>query len=408
MEYYVKNLNNGLRTVFKHNDSPVVHIGLIVGAGSRDEATNEHGLAHFIEHTVFKGTQKRKSFHILSYIDNIGGEINAFTSREETCLYASVPAEHAERAMDLLSDVFFHCTFPEKEIEKEKEVVIEEIKYYRDLPDETILDDFEERLFPDHPLGRNILGKPSVIKSFTPKRIRDFIREHYTADCTLISGTGGINNALWEKLTAKYFGDSSLLPIAPVRKPFESYTPFDIRIPKKTHQSHCVMGAAAYSFANPRRTGLVLLNNVLGGPGNNSRLNLSIRERHGLAYNVESNYNPYSDTGTFLIYVGADPKQMEKAVLLARTELQKLCTEKLGTLQLQRAKQQICGQMILAHESPLAEMLSMGKSLLIRNEVYSLEDAIADINSLNASELLDIANDIFDSSRISTLVYTHK
>lgn len=408
MDYHLSQLPNGVRTAFKVNNSPVAHIGIIVGTGSRDEAEKEHGLAHFIEHTVFKGTQKRKSFHILNYIDNIGGEINAFTSREETCLYASVPVKHSERAMDLLSDVFFHCTFPDKEVTKEKEVVIEEIKYYRDLPDETILDDFEERLYPFHPLGRSILGTPACVKSFTPKRIRGFIHDHYTADRTIISGAGGLDPKTWTRLTQSYFGGSPLLPDAPERKHFSGYLPFDVRIAKKTHQSHCVMGTTAYSFADKGRTGLVLLNNILGGPGNNSRLNLSIREKHGLAYNVESNYNPYTDTGTFLIYLGADPKQMDKAMDLARAELLKLCTDQLGTLQMQRAKQQICGQMIIANESSLSEMLSLGKSVLIRDQVYTLEEAIADIEKLDARTLRDIANDIFCPDRISTLIYSNK
>lgn len=408
MEYFTDQTSSGIRTIFKRTASPAVHIGIVIGAGSRDEKTREHGLAHFIEHTVFKGTQKRKSYHILSYIDNIGGEINAFTSREETCLYASVPLPYAEKALDLLSDVFAHSTFPEKEIEREKEVVIEEIQYYRDLPDETILDEFEELVFPGHPLGRAVLGTPDCVRSFTGAQIRHFMAQQYTAERTVLSCTGNLEPRKWQKMAEKYFGNIKLAPGTPVRKACNAYQTFEKEVPRKNHQGHCVMGATAYSYMDPHRVGLVLLNNILGGPGNNSRLNLAIRERKGLVYNIESNYAPYTDTGIFSIYMGADHKNIRHAMELTRKELMRLCNEKLGIMQMHHAKQQIIGQMTVGMESNLGEMLSMGKSLLIRGCPYSLEQAIYEIRQLSPEDLLEIANDIFNPDRISALVYLNK
>jgi len=408
MEYYQHQMSGGIRSIFTPTSSPVSHIGIIIGAGSRDEEKKEHGLAHFIEHTVFKGTRKRKSFHILSYIDNIGGEINAFTSREETCLYASVPLPFTERAMELLSDVFANSTFPEKEIQREKEVVIEEIHYYRDLPDETILDEFEELVFLNHPLGRSVLGTPDCVKAFTSDQIRQFMARHYTAPRTILSCAGNLKPEKWQKLSEKYFGHIPLAAETPQRTPFSGYQVFNKAVPKKNHQGHCVMGGPAYAFADEKRIGLVLLNNILGGPGNNSRLNMAIRERKGLAYNIESNYSSYSDTGSFSIYLGADHKSIQQAIELARKELKKLCTDKLGTLQMHRAKQQIIGQMTVGQESNLGEMLSMGKSILVRGSAYSLEQAIHDVEQLDAGGLQEIANEIFDLDRISTILYTSK
>jgi predicted Zn-dependent peptidase len=406
MDHYIETLGNGLRTVFKPTASPVVHVGLIIGAGSRDEKNHEHGLAHFIEHTVFKGTTHRKSYHILSYIDSVGGEINAFTSREETCLYASIPANHAERAMELLSDVFFNCNFPEKEVKKEKEVVMEEIKYYRDLPDEMILDEFEELLYPTHPLGRSILGKASCIKSFNPALIREFITRNYTADRTVLSVSGGIDIKTWKRLSERYFGHEKIGQHAELRMSPAIGKQFIITKNKKIHQTHCILGGRAYSFSDEKRAGLVFLNNLLGGPGNNSRLNMEVRERHALVYTIESNYNPYSDGGTFLIYFGCDRKQLDKAFELIRKELRILCEKPMGELSLQRAKKQISGQLILANESRLSDMLSMGKSLLIRDSVYTLEDAVRDIESLKPDTLLEIAREILDPEKLSQLVYT--
>jgi predicted Zn-dependent peptidase len=405
MIYQYNHLQNGIRSVFRQVVSPVSHIGLIISAGSRDEEPNEQGLAHFIEHTIFKGTQKRKSFHILSYLENIGGEINAYTSREETCIYASVPCEYTERTLELFSDIFNNSIFPAIEVDREKEVVLEEILYYRDLPDETILDDFEELVFPGHPLGRNILGTPKAVRSFNPKKIKNFIRKNYTANRVILSCVGGLTEESWIRFLQKHFSESQFSDIKTKRIPVGKYQVFENRIKKNTHQTHCVIGGRAYSFHEKKRLGLVLLNNILGGPGNNSRLNLAIRERNGLSYNIESNYNPYSDTGIFIVYLGSEKKNASKAIALTHKELSHLCHKKLGVLQLHRAKQQLTGQLIIAHESNLAEMLSMGKSMMIHDKVQSLEEIVREINTLNAEKLIEIANEIFDQKKLSTLIF---
>lgn len=405
MEHFYHTLNNGLRTVFGHSDSPVAHIGLIIGAGSRDEEKHEHGLAHFIEHTVFKGTNSRKAFHVLSYLENVGGELNAFTSREETCLYASVPVKYAERALELLFDVFANSTFPEKEIIREKDVVTEEIRYYQDLPDESILDDFEELVFRQHPLGHNILGTPATVRSFNEKKIRAFIANHYQTNNTIVSCVAGIRPELWQKHFEKHFSQIPSGTNTGNRLRFNNYQPFDLRKKKKVNQTHCVMGATAYSVAEKKKTGLVLLNNILGGPCNNSRLNMAIRERNGLSYNIESSYNPYMDTGIFAIYLGADHENANRAIDLVRIELKRLCNNRLGVLQLQRAKQQLAGQLAIAYESNLNEMLAMGKSMLIRGHVDSLEKIIKKIEALDSLSLNEIANEIMHPDRMSTLIY---
>lgn len=406
MDYYYHTTACGIRTVFRPSTSAVAHLGVLIGAGSRDEGVREHGLAHFIEHTLFKGTTHRKSWHILNYIDSVGGEINAFTAREETCLYASIPLRFTERAMVLLSDVFAHSTFPEKELEKEKEVVIEEIHYYRDLPDETILDEFEEHVFAGHPLGRAVLGTASCIKSFTGDTIRRFIQKHYTQSSVVVSCTANMPPQQWVRLAEKYFGNIPLASAAPMRRAFQAYQPFNLQVPKKNHQGHCTLGAEAYPFHHPNRVGLIFLNNLLGGPGNNSRLNISLREKRGLVYNIESNYTPYTDTGIFSIYMGADHERMTPAIELVKKELQLLCRQQLSTLQLHRAKQQIMGQLTVSQESNMGEMLSMGKSMLVRGTAYPLEQIIREIGELSSPQLLAIANEVFPAERISLLCYT--
>ena len=405
MQYHYFELKNGMRSVLSTHASPVAHIGLIIGAGSRDEQRGEHGLAHFIEHMVFKGTRARKSRQILNYIDIVGGDLNAFTTREETCLHASVPVEFTERAVDLLADVFNHGTFPEKELEREKEVVIDEIRSYRDMPDETILDEFESKLFKGHALGRCVQGTEESVASFDRNALLNFVNRHYSASTTVVSCVGNIEPKKWETLFKRYFEEVPPRAQVPKRKPFRGQNVFEESLTKNIYQSHCVVGTKAYSIQDKRRTGLVFLNNLLGGPGNNSRLNLEIRERHGLSYHIESNFVPYMETGTFLIYLGTDRKNLDRALSLVMKELSLLRSKRLSTTALHHAQQQLCGQLILGHESGQAEMLSAGKSTLIRGKVYSIQDAIHDIRKLDPGFLLDIANEVFMPEGLSRLTF---
>jgi predicted Zn-dependent peptidase len=305
-DFQYHTLSNGIRLVHKHVDSIVAHFGIIINTGSRDEEIQEQGLAHFIEHVIFKGTSKRKSYYILSSMENVGGELNAFTSKEETCIYSSFLSKFYQRAIELISEITFDSTFPEKELKKEKDVVIDEINSYKDSPSEEIFDDFEDLIFDGHSIGRNILGTPKNIKKFNKTSILDFIEKNYHTDQIVISSVGNIEFSKLVKLVEKSFGGIKEKCRSHQREKFTDYKAKTIHIKKKTFQTHCMIGNVAYSSTEEKKTGLILLNNILGGPGMNSRLSLAIREKYGFCYNIESNYTPYSDIGFFSIYLGTE------------------------------------------------------------------------------------------------------
>ncbi len=405
MQYEYYELKNGIRGVFRRTPSKVLHLGLITAAGSRDEAGEEHGLAHFLEHMIFKGTRRRSSFRILNYIDGIGGELNAFTTREETCLHASVPVDYAEKAFDLIADVFLHASFPEQELKKEKEVVADEIASYLDMPDEMIFDEFEERIFPGHPIGRCVQGKAETVMSFNREHLQSFVRRNYSGKNTVVSCCGDMDPARWRRFMDKYYGEAITGTPSAVRKKPGHIPAFFELVSKPIHQSHAVIGSRAFSVHDHRRTPMVLLNNLLGGPANNSLLNIAVRERRGLCYHIESSYHPYSDCGVFMVYLGSDRRNLQKALQLALKELGRLSAAPLGSSVLQGIKKQLLGQLILGHESHQAEMLSMGKSTLVRGSVYSLEQAIRDIESVTTADLLETARLVTDPGILSTLIY---
>ena len=405
MNYSYHTLENGIKLIHKNTSSYVAHLGLIVNTGSRDEAIDEQGIAHFIEHTIFKGTKKRKSYHILSSLENVGGELNAFTSKEETCIHASFLNQYYQRTLELFSDIFINSIFPDKEIKKEKDVVIEEINYYKDLPDENIFDDFEALLFKNHALGRNILGLPSIIKTFNRKKIRKFIDANYNTDEVIICSVGNIDFNKLKAFAERYFSEikSNLRTVK--RKKFNNYKPFTVTLEKNTIQTHCIIGNLSFSYKDKRRTNMVLMNNLLGGPGMNTRLNIALREKHGISYNIESNFVPFSDTGIFNIYLGTDNHSIERAIELVNKELQLLREKKLGSLQLQRAKQQLMGQIAISYESNLTEMLSIGKSYLVYNKVDTLEQVYKEIESITSVDIIELANQVFCKDKLSTLIY---
>jgi predicted Zn-dependent peptidase len=340
MEYLSIQLPNGIRIVHKPVDSLVAHCSLTINAGSRDELPKEHGLAHFIEHTIFKGTKKRHSHHVLSYMENVGGEINAYTTKEETCIYGSFTHNHYERWFNLLSDIIFNSTFPEKELEKEKDIIIDEINSYKDNPSEQIYDDFEDLIFKGHPLGRSILGNPRSLKSFKRESILGFLENNYNPAEMVISSVGQIPFSNLVRLAEKYFGNVVSTTKGQNRQLFEGYLPEIKTVKRRNHQSHCILGNTAYEATNPKKTALILLNNVLGGPGLNSRLNMSVREKNGYCYTIDSHYHPFTDTGIFCIYFGTDDEYLGKTMELVHKELKKFRELTLGTLQLKRAKQQ--------------------------------------------------------------------
>lgn len=405
-EFEVFELSNGIRVVHKQIDRPIAHCGLMIKAGSRDESPEEEGLAHFIEHVFFKGTAKRKAYHILSRMEDVGGEINAYTTKEDTVIYSSFLKEDYARAIELLLDIAFNSTFPEKELKKEKEVIIDEINSYKDSPSELIFDDFEAQMYQKHPLGMNILGSPETVKSFSKKDVQGFLRRFYSAENIVFSSVGNISSEKLKKNLETYINPNLQNGKSQTnRKSPNPYSPSSLQLKKPVFQCHAIIGNRAYSAVDENARTLHLLNNLLGGPGMNSRLNLNIREKYGFTYNIESFYSPYSDTGLFGVYAGTDPSNIDKTMVLIEKELKKLREKPLGILQLKKAKRQMLGQIAMAQENNVSLMLSLGKSLLSFNKIDTFQEIITKVEAIEASDLLEISNDIFDPNKLSTLIY---
>ena len=403
--YLRHRLSNGIRLIHRQIGGPVAHCGLMINAGSRDEEEREQGLAHFIEHLIFKGTSQRKAFHILSHMENVGGEINAYTSKEETCLYGSFMPLHYERWFDVVADILFHSTFPQKELLKEKEIILDEINAWKDNPSEQILDDFDEIVFNGHPLGRNILGTPLHLASFDRPMITDFIEGNYATEEMVICSVGNLSFDLFIRMAEKHFGAFPRRSKQKRRQAHSGYRPLVRTVDRKNHQAHCVMGNNAYSMSHAGRTCLSLLNNILGGPQMTSRLNMAVREKHGFCYTIESLYQAYSDSGVINIYFGTDPAYLEKTHVLITKELTRLRHNRLGEVQMRRAKNQLCGQMHIANESMLNEMMLIGKQVLHLDRVEPLAEIAERIEAVSQSDLLEAANEVFDPSQISVLTY---
>lgn len=398
-------LSNGIRVVYLHAPAQVAHLGITVLGGSRFEMPNEDGLAHFLEHCIFKGTTKRKAFHILSRLDSVGGELNAYTAKEEICVYASFTKEHIRRASELLADITLNSNFPLKEIIKEKEIIIDEINSYLDSPSDKIFDDFEGYLFEGHALGNNILGTKERVQSFTREHLIDYVKRFFTADNMVISFVGDISRNKLEKILEEDFKHCPAGNHQPIIEVFEPRAPFHIRSKEANYQVHAIVGGLAPNYKDESRRGMIMLTNILGGPALNSRLTLSIREKYGYSYNVEANYTPYVDTGFWSVYLGTDPKYIDKSLSLIRKELKLLRTKKLGVLQLNRAKEQLKGHLALGLDSNSGLMLGLGKSLLLFNQIDTIQEIYAGIDKLTESELLEIANRYFSEDNYSELVF---
>lgn len=398
-------LKNGIRIIHQEVNSPVSHFGVIMNIGSRDEREEEQGIAHFIEHVIFKGTKTRKAFHILNRIEDVGGELNAYTTKEETSVYATFLSEYYPRSMELISDILFNSTFPAKELEREKEVVIEEINSYKDSPSELIFDEFEEILFDGHPIARNILGTPEQVKKFTRENILKFMDENYHTDQMVLSSVGNLPMAKFIRLAEKYFGPVPEKLRTNQRISTYDYKPEKRIVQKDTFQAHCIIGNIAPDIFSPKRMQMVLLNNILGGQSMNSRLNMALREKNGMAYNVESNYTGYFDIGEFMIYFGTDKENLDDAQRLVNLELNKMKSTPMGVVQLSRAKKQLIGQLAISTENREDLMLSIGKSLLFFNRVDSLEAVFRKIEQISSLEIMEVANELFDESKNSILIY---
>ena len=405
MQYNIHTLSNGLCIIHEPSSSKVAYCGFAVDAGTRDEAENEQGMAHFVEHLIFKGTRKRKAWHILNRMENVGGDLNAYTNKEETVIYSAFLTEHFGRALELLADIVFHSTFPQNEIEKETEVIIDEIQSYEDTPSELIFDDFEDMIFRNHPLGRNILGRPDLLKKFRSEDAMAFTSRFYQPSNMVFFVLGDFNFQKIVRQVEKLLVDLPLVTVENQRTIPPLYVPEQLVVHKETHQAHVMIGSRGYNAYDDKRTALYLLNNILGGPGMNSRLNVSLRERRGLVYTVESNLTSYTDTGAFCIYFGTDPEDVDTCLKLTYKELKRMRDVKMTSSQLMAAKKQLIGQIGVASDNNENNALGMAKTFLHYNKYESSESVFRRIEALTAEGLLEVANEMFAEEYLSTLIY---
>ncbi|MDQ2657920.1 MAG: insulinase family protein [Bacteroidota bacterium] len=398
-------LSNGVRVVHQQlTTTKIVHCGIILDIGSRDENTENQGIAHFWEHMAFKGTKRRRSINIINSLESIGGELNAYTDKEKVVFYASVRDEYFERAVDVLSDITFHSVFPDNQIEKERGVILEEMAMYHDSPDDSIQDEFESIVYKDHPMGMNILGKPETVNAFTQRDFQNFFRDHLGTDKIAFSCVGNISLEEVERIAQKYLGGLRKKKARSKRKRFRIYKPRDQVLRRTIKQAKCAIGRDAYPMTNDNRVPLFLLTNILGGPGMNSRLNLALREKYGFVYSIDAHYIPYTDTGMFAVFFGTEPKQLDRCLSLVRKELDRFCDKPLTKRQLASAKEQMKGQLAMAEENNLGLMLSMGRSVLDIGRVPSLEEIYYQIDEISSFKLRDIAQEMFDDKKMSYLI----
>ncbi len=405
-DYEIYTLPNGIRIAHKQiTHTKVVHCGFILDVGSRDEDTHQQGLAHFWEHMAFKGTTRRKAFHILNRLDSVGGELNAYTTKEKICFYASVLDRHFENALDLLTDITFDSVFPEKQIERERNVILEEMAMYYDSPEDAIQDEFDTVVFGNHPLGKNILGTNESIGSFRREDFRQFIHENVNTEKVVFSCVGNLPAQKVIRMAEKYLKDIPALSGKSKRLPFSHYQPNRLEVCRTLTQAQCAIGRDAYSVRHQRNLPFFMLTNLLGGPGMNTRLNLTLREKYGLVYSVDAEYQSYIDTGLFAIYFGTEPRNLRRAGSYVMKELKKLRETTLGTVQLNRAQEQIMGQLAMSSENNQALMLSMARALLDNYELEDLDTIYKKITAVTSQDLQEIAQEMFQEDDLSMLTY---
>lgn len=406
MEQADATLSNGLRVIYHPGGSlNVNYCGFAIDAGTRDEAEHEQGMAHFVEHLIFKGTRKRKAWHILNRMEAVGGDLNAYTNKEETVVYSAFLSEDMPRALELLVDIVFRSTFPQREIDRETEVIIDEIKSYKDNPGELIFDDFEDLIFRGHPLGHNILGRPELLKQFRTADALSFTQRYYQPSNMVFFLQGKADFKKLIRQLERLMADIPSQAVELLRTPPPLYIPERLVVSKETHQAHVMIGGRAYNAYDEKRTALYLLNNILGGPGMNSRLNVSLRERRGLVYNVESNLTSYTDTGAFCIYFGTDPEDVDACLKLTYKELQRMRDVKMTALQLDAAKKQLVGQIGVSSDNFENNALSMGKTFLHYHKYENLPEVYRRIDALTPENVLEVANEMLAEEHLSTLIY---
>jgi len=405
MEYEIIRLDNGIRAVFHRQISPITHTCLVVNAGSRDEELGKYGVAHFIEHLLFKKTERRSTQQILSYLEAVGGDLNAYTTKEYTCVHASILKPHLNKALDLFEDIIFHSTFPSDEMEKEKGVIVDEMASYRDNPEESIMDDYEDLIFNRSGLGHNILGWEKDLLAFTKEDVQQFIHQNYQTNDIVIGITGDYELKTVEKMLRRYFEPVKENKQVRPRQEAAVNVAAHIELKKPINQVHYMLGAPAYSIRDDRKTGLLLLNNMLGGFGMTSILNLAVREKYGIAYTIESNYTLFTDTGLFTIYLGTDEEKIKRAKKLVFRELDKIKTKGVSENQLQKAKHKFKGQIALAEENRMSMIIAEAKNVMDYDRVITLNEVFEKIDAVSANELLSTAQDIFDDKKLTSLAF---
>lgn len=415
-KYNTYTLHNGLRVIHLGSTSPVVYCGYVIAAGTRDELFGQEGLAHFCEHVSFKGTEHRHAMQVVNCLERVGGDLNAFTTKEDTVFYAAILKDHLAKAVDVLSDIVFHSVYPQSEIDKEVEVICDEIDSYQDSPSEQIFDDFENLIFANHPLGHNILGDADKVRSFRTTDALSFTRQFYIPSRAVFFVYGDVDSkkvvSLLERATPDVADTlekqaGKLTPDGRSRKgtPLSPYVPQQVEVAKGTHQAHVMLGNRGYQMYDDRRIVLYLLNNIMGGPGMTARLNVALREKRGLVYTVESTMVNYSDTGMWSTYFGCDSHDVERCLRLVRKELVNMCNNPLSERQLHAAKQQLKGQLGVASDNRENFAIDFGRSFLHYGMEKDLTRLFESIDRITPEQVRDVAREIFDEKAITTLVY---
>jgi predicted Zn-dependent peptidase len=407
--YEIHTLSNGIRVV--HNQvtsTKIVHCGIMLDIGSRDENPANQGIAHFWEHMAFKGTKKRKSFHILNRLESLGGELNAFTDKEKIMFYASLRDEYFERAIELLADITFDSIFPASQIEKERHVILEEMSMYYDDPEDSLQDEFDSLIFSGHSLGMNILGTKKTVSKFKRADFKSFVKEHLDTSRIIFSSVGNISMEKVVQLAEKYLGSISPMASVKRRKRFLNYKAKDLVLKREVKQGRCAIGRPAYKVTDEKRSAFYVLTSILGGSGMNSRLNLALREKYGFVYSIGSHFVPFTDTGIFMISFGTEPSQMKKSIDLVKVEMKKLRDVPLGIKQLASSKEQILGHLAMAEESNISFMMMMARNLLDLKKIVTFEELQDRVKGISALQLQQLANEMFQEDELSCLIMEPK
>lgn len=403
MEFHSYRLPNGIRGIHRQVKGSVAHCALVIDAGSRDERPGEYGLAHFTEHAFFKGTRRRRAWQVNCRLENLGGELNAFTSKEDTTIHATTLRADFAKAAELIADIAFRSTFPDRELDREKEVIADEINSYKDSPAEMIFDEFEELLFAGSELGHNILGRKADLRRYDGKAIRSFTERTHTTDRMVFASIGNITPRTAEAIAMRYFGEIPASQRSFRRTPPGEAVPFVKEVPRRTHQTHCIIGNRAPAITDEERLPLALMTNILGGPGANSMLNTVVREKHGLSYNIEASFIPYTDTGVAAIYFSSDHDNARRCIGIIDELVDRIRTEPISPRRLAMAKKQFIAQLAISSESNESYMLGAGKSLLLHDDVDTMEQVYAKIRAISAEQLTEVAGKVF--TNMSRLIY---